>query len=285
MNHAVPAVPVEAVAALTPSQPQIHYSVRQPPGGAAARRCVVLAHALGCDSTLWDGLADALVADAGPPTRVVCYDHRGHGKSARPAGPYTLDELADDAARVITTAADGLPVVFVGLSMGGMVAQLLALRRPDLVQALVLANTSSAFSPEARVVWDERIAGIRAAGNLEASADGAMSRWFTAGFRVGHADIVAHYRQRVATQDPDCYVATCQAIRDLDLTGRIGAIDVPTLVMAGAQDPGTPVAMAEVIAREIAGAQLVILPDASHLSVIEQPVAFARAVQQFLARP
>jgi 3-oxoadipate enol-lactonase len=247
-------------------------------GPLAAPLTIVLSHALGLDAMMWDALANLLAADH----RVITYDHRGHGASDCPAGPYSIAELADDAARVVEQAAGGESVVFVGLSMGGMVGQQLALTRPDLVQALVLANTSSGYPVAARAVWDERIATIAAKG-LEAVADATMQRWFHEGYRAAKAAAVARARRRVVSQNPVGYLASCAAIRDLDLSDQIHAIRQPTLVIAGELDIGTPPAMSELIAQRIEGAQLVLLKRASHLSVLEQPVAFASAVRDFIA--
>ncbi|MEY2688020.1 MAG: 3-oxoadipate enol-lactonase [Pseudomonadota bacterium] len=276
-RHTPPTNAAEAVGSLIGHQQAADHG----PGHAgplAAPLTIVLAHALGMDAMMWDALANSLAADH----RVITYDHRGHGASDCPAGPYTLAELADDAARVIEQAAGGQPVVFVGLSMGGMVGQQLALVRPDLVQALVLANTTSGYPAAARAVWDDRIATITAQG-LDAVADATMQRWFHEGFRAAKAATVARARRRVVSQNPVGYLASCAAIRDLDLSEQIHAIRQPTLVIAGELDIGTPPAMGELIAQRIAGAQLVLLKRASHLSVLEQPVAFAGAVRDFLA--
>lgn len=269
----------------TAGHPAIAYSVlearqRRPDGAdGAAPLTIVLSHALGCDRMMWDGLAAELSAEH----RVITYDHRGHGASAAPPGAYTLEELADDAARVIdATVPAGERIVFIGLSMGGMVGQLLALRRPERVRALVLANTSSGYPAEAREVWRQRITTIEAQG-LAAIADATMQRWFTAPFRAAQAATVARIRRRVVSQDPVGYVGCCHAISALNLTDRLGAIACPTLVIAGAEDPGTPPAMAETIARQIPGAQYLLLAQAAHQSVIEQPVAFTLAVRTFLA--
>jgi 3-oxoadipate enol-lactonase len=125
--------------------------------GKAPRHTVVLSHALGCDLTMWDSLANQLAADC----RVIAYDHRGHGSSDAPEGLYAMADLADDAARLLRELDTG-PVVWVGLSMGGMVGQELALRHPSLVRALVLANTTSGYPEAARAVWEQRIATVRA---------------------------------------------------------------------------------------------------------------------------
>jgi 3-oxoadipate enol-lactonase len=260
----------------TASAPALHYSVRAPRSGKAPRHTVVLSHALGCDLTMWDHLATLLAADC----RVIAYDHRGHGSSDTLPGMTSIADLADDAARLLRELDSG-PVVWVGLSMGGMVGQELALRHPSLVRALVLANTTSSYPQAARDVWEQRIATVRD-GGIEAIADAVMARYFHDGFRARHGAIVARFRQRLVTTDASGYIACCNAVGKVETTARLGAIGVPTLVIAGEWDQGTPVAMAQQLAAGIAGAELQVLAEASHLSAIEQPAAFAAAVQGFL---
>lgn len=261
--------------------PTIAYSLFEPrrPGNAGpAPRHIVLSHALGADRMMWDELAVAL----SERHHVLVYDHRGHGDSAAPTGPYTLEALADDAARVIDAALPaGTPVVFVGLSLGGMVAQTLALRQPHRVEALVLANTSARLPEGAGAVWAQRIASVEA-GGLEAIADATLQRWFTPTFRAAQPATVARIRRRLVSQDAQGYIGCCHAVAGLDLEAGIGAIRCPTLVLAGSEDSGTPPALSEAIAAAITGATCRRLPTA-HLSVIEQPDAFAEAVQDFLA--
>lgn len=267
---------MNAVTGLTVSAPRLHYGIQGPRDGNTASRTFVLAHALGCDLTMWDALTDHL-AEHG---RVVRYDQRGHGGSEAPAGPYTLAELADDAARLIAELALG-PVVWIGLSLGGMVGQELALRHPGGVRALVLANTTSGYPAQARAGWSQRIAGIRQ-GGLEAIVDGAMQRWFHAGFHAQQPQTVAHWRARVLGCNAAAYIACCQAIAGVDTTARLPGIAAPALVIAGALDQGTPPEMARVIAQGILHARLVVLPEASHLSVLEQPLAFRNALDDWL---
>jgi 3-oxoadipate enol-lactonase len=277
-----PAAPGDAVhpgvgrEGMTRSAPSIHYSVRAPRNGKAPRKTVVLSHALGCDLTMWDQLANQLAEDC----RVICYDHRGHGSSAAPAGPYAMADLADDAARLLRELDSG-PVVWVGLSMGGMVGQELALRHPPLVAALVIANSTSGYPEEARAMWRQRIDTVRA-GGIEAIADAVMGRYFSDAFRAGHAATVARFRRRLTTTDVEAYVGCCAAVAGIDTTERLPRIAVPALVIAGELDAGTPLPMSETLAQRIPGARLAVLQDASHLSATEQPEQFSQVVSQFM---
>lgn len=261
----------------TVSAPALHYSVREPRNGSFPRHTVVLSHALGCDLTMWDGLANLLAADC----RVIAYDHCGHGSSDSPAGMYAMADLADDAARLLRELDTG-PVVWVGLSMGALVGQELALRHPSLVGAMVLANTTSAYPKEARDALQQRIDTVREHG-LEAIADATMARYFTDAFRGEHPATVARFRRRLVTMDPGGYAGCCHAVATVDTTRRLGQIAAPVLVIAGELDEGTTVGMAQTLANDIPRASLTVLPRASHLSVIEQPEAFARAVTAFIA--
>lgn len=278
-----PASPLDAVhpgvgrEGRSAGSPTLHYSVREPRNGKRPRHTVVLSHALGCDLTMWDALAKRLSFDC----RVIAYDHRGHGSSDAPPGPYAMMDLADDAARLLRELDTG-PVVWVGLSMGGMVGQELALRHPSLVGALVLANTTSRYPEPARAAWTQRIATVRDQG-LEAIADAVMARYFHDAFRAAHPATIARFSQRLLTTDPAGYVACCAAVGAVDTGARLGQISVPTLVLAGELDQGTPVAMAETLAEGIPAARLQVIEQASHLGAIEQPDAYLDAVAGFIA--
>lgn len=240
---------------------------------------VVLSHALGCDLSMWDGLA-ALLASR---FSVLRYDHRGHGASPAGAGAFDIDTLADDAARVITGHSGGAPVHFVGLSMGGMVAQSLAVRHPGLLASIVIANSAACYDAAARAAWQQRIATVRAQG-VAAIAEGAMERWFTPAFRAdvlgGGAARVAQLRARLEATDPVAYAQACAAVAAIDFRAAHARIACPALVIAGSRDTATPPALSEAIAAGIAGARLATI-DAAHLSAVEQPEAFARLLVEF----
>ena len=252
------------------SAPQIHVTVQGegPP--------VVLSHALGLDLHMWDGFAARLAATH----TVLRYDHRGHGGSAMPPGPYTMDDLVDDAARVIREWGRG-PVAWVGLSMGGMVGQGLAVRSPELLRCAVLANTTARYPEAAASTWAARIAAVEQ-GGMAAVAGAVVERYLHADFRAAHPETAAMLRDELLRTDPRGYVACCHAVAAVDWLDRLAAVKVPTLVIAGGRDVGATPAMAEAIAGRIAGAELEVFADASHLSVAEMADAFAERVERFL---
>jgi 3-oxoadipate enol-lactonase len=257
------------------SRPQLKVAVQ---GATAAGAPIVMSHALGLDLHMWDELAAHLAA-AHP---VMRYDHRGHGGSAVPAGPYAMDDLVDDAARLIREWGRG-PVVWIGLSMGGMVGQGLAVRYPELVKAVVLANTSSKYPEAAAAIFAQRVTAVRT-GGLAAIVDSVLERYFSAAFRASQPEAVAVARGTVLRSDPVGYAACCQAVGGVNWLDRLSTVACPTLIIAGALDVGAPVAMSQAMAERIPGAELVVLEEASHLSVAEQPALFEQHLTAFLVR-
>ena len=239
---------------------------------------VVLGHALGCDLGMWDGVAAILKARY----TVLRYDQRGHGRSQAPPGPYTLAMLADDAARLISAQAAG-PVHFVGLSMGGMVAQALAASHPQLLKSIAIANATHWYDDAARTLWRARVNTVLTQG-VGAVADGAMQRWFTPEFRAdqagGGAVRVAALRHRLESTDAAAYAASCEAVAGIDFRASNRRIRCPALVIAGTRDEATPVAMLQAVCSSIPGAQWRTL-EAAHLSAVEQPAAFASLLEEF----
>jgi len=242
---------------------------------------VVLSHALGCDLSMWDGVAAILKQRF----TVLRYDHRGHGQSAALLGPYTMDMLADDAAALIQAQAAGGPVHFVGLSMGGMTAQSLAARYPQLVKSITIANAANHYNEAARAMWHARMATVEAQG-VAAIAEGAIQRWFTPEFcadvPAGSTARVADVRQRLEKMAAAPYVASCAAVAGIDFRSSNAGIRCPSLVIAGSRDEATPPALSEAIVSSLPGARLATLP-AAHLSAVEQPAAFAALLEEFFA--
>jgi 3-oxoadipate enol-lactonase len=153
---------------------------------------------------------------------VLRYDHRGHGESAAPPGPYTMDDLVADAARAIREWGRG-PVAWIGLSMGGMVGQGLAVQHPELVRGAVLANTTARYPESARPTWAARIAAVEQ-GGMAAVADAVVERYLHSDFRAAHPDVAAALRARLLRTDPAAYVACCHAVAGVDWLDRLDKV-------------------------------------------------------------
>lgn len=249
----------------------IHYEI------SGSGPVVTLSHSLASDLSMWDGLAAALV----DRHTVLRYDMRGHGATDAPEGAYSFGLLVADAVGLL----DALRIEhthFVGLSIGGMIAQHFALAHPERLDRLVVASSSSRTPVEARALWAERIALARAQG-MKAHVEATLGRWFTPGYRAAHPETMARVGALIEATPVAGYAGCGAAICELDLNGKLAAVSAPTLVLVGADDPGTPPLLSEIIARKIPGARLEVVPDASHLLNIEQAETFNRLVGDFLA--
>lgn len=243
-----------------------------------SRPWVVLSHALGSDHTMWN----EVVAILARTRRVLRYDHRGHGRSGGADAPFTIEDLADDAARLIEKHCDGGPVDFVGVSMGGMTAQALAQRHPGGVRSIVVANSASNYDDEAQAGWQTRIETVKSKG-MGAIADGAMQRWLTPEFAAEPtrgAPRVRELRSVLEGTRPGPYIEACRAVAGIALDAGNARVACPTLVIGGTRDEATPLRLSERIAAAIPGARLVTI-DAAHLSNVEKPDAFVALLTDF----
>lgn len=238
---------------------------------------VVLSHALALDRRMWDALSAALA----PHCTVVRYDTRGHGQAPVSGASYTLDDLAEDAAALIRSLNKG-PVVFAGLSLGGMVGQALAARHPELLRGLVVINSAAHYAD--RSLWDTRIAAVKNSG-MSAVAESSLDRWLTPAFRQspeGQA-VAEGLRERLLQTDTQGYVHACEAIAAMDLRAGNRRITTPTLIVAGRQDQATPPALSQAMANDIAGSHMVEI-DAAHISAAENPRALAQAMIDWMGK-
>lgn len=237
---------------------------------------VTMSHCLACDLSLWDRQAQALR----DRYRVLRFDTRGHGQTSTPPGPYSLDQMAEDVCGLLTGL--GIDAThFVGLSMGGMIGQLFALKYPEMVQSLVLCDTTSQWPDGSWPVWEKRIRTVQAKG-MNPVVEPTIERWFTAPFRERRRDVTDRIRGLLRATSPEGYVGCCHAVAKINTTDGLGAIDCPALVMVGEEDPGTPVAMARTMCQALPSAELAILNSASHLSNVEQPEEFNQVLLRFL---
>ena len=238
---------------------------------------LVLSHSLACSVRMWDPQIEALKGSY----RILAYDTRGHGGSEAPKGAYSLEMLADDLKALIDHLGVKNPH-YCGLSMGGMIGQTFALKYPGVFRTLMLADTTSGFPAQAGPLWQERIR-IAEEKGMQPLVQPTLERWFTEPFRKSQPAPVAGIARLIASTPVPGYVGCCHAIPKINLTARLKEIKAPILVICGDMDPGTPPAMSEAIRDNAPGSKLVMIPQAAHLSNLEQPALFTRAMQEFMA--
>jgi 3-oxoadipate enol-lactonase len=239
------------------------------PGGPP----LLMINSLGADLRMWEPQIPAL-----GDRRVIRYDARGHGRSPVPEGRYALADLGGDALALL----DRLGIAsadICGLSLGGMTAMWLAAHAPERVGRLVLCCTSALFGPPR--MWADRAALVRAEGT-GAVADAGVARWVTPAFTAAQPEATTMLRDMIAATPAAGYAGCCAAVEDMDLRADLARIDTPALIIAGADDPATPPAHAEVIAAGIAGSRLVVIPEAAHLATYEQPDTANRLIREAL---
>jgi 3-oxoadipate enol-lactonase len=245
----------------------LHALVDGPPDAPV----LVLGPSLGTTTALW---APALphLADR---YRLIRYDHRGHGGSPVPDGPYRIEDLGGDVLALLDRL--GVERAHVaGVSLGGMVAMWLAANAPERVDRLVPICTTTRFTPPE--MWRDRAAAVRANG-LSSIADAVVARWLPP---ETDAALVAAAYDLLAGVPDEGYASTCEALEVADLAPDLARITAPTLVFAGALDPASPPAHAERIAAGIAGARVMVVPGAAHLAVLTHPAAVATSMTAFL---
>lgn len=235
---------------------------------------LMLSNSLGTTMSMWDDQAE----DFSARYRLLRYDTRGHGASSVTPGDYGLDRLGRDAVSLLDIL--GIDQAhFCGLSLGGMTGQWLGLFAPERIRRLVLANTSPFMGPAN--AWQQRMDLVRREG-MSAIAEAVLERWYTPAFQQTASEAVARSRRQLLDTDPQGYAGCCAAIRDMDLRPLLGLITKPCLVIAGRADPATPPEQGQMIAEAAPNAHLTLL-EAAHLSNIERPDEFTRAVLDFLS--
>lgn len=254
------------------SSVDLHYMLEGPEDAPV----LAMSNSLGTTLAMWDEQAPIL----GERFRLLRYDHRGHGASPVPPGPYTIDDLGRDVLALL----DRLEIEnfsFCGLSLGGMVGMWLASEVPECVERLVLCCTSAKLGPPEN--WTLRAETVREDG-LKAVSDAVLEIWFTLAFREGNHQTVEWARNMLESSPPEGYASCCEAIRDMDLRGRLGDIQAPTIVIAGADDEATPQDHAGLIHDSIPDCGLEIIPRAAHLANIEQPETVTRTILDHLTQ-
>lgn len=235
---------------------------------------VLLLHPVGLDKTFWDPLP-ARLSDR---FEVMAVDLAGHGESPPAARPGSMEDRVADIAGLIESTGRGRACVL-GVSFGGMIAQNLALARPELVSALVLTACPGRIAPEARETLRQRGADAEANG-MEAILDATLRRWFTEPFLS--TEVVARVRERLLANSVSGWAAAWEAIATHDALDQLHAVKVPTLVVAGEHDLSTPVEAKRALAAAVPGSRLEIIPGAPHMLQIECAETYAGIVSAFL---
>lgn len=247
---------------------RLHYRVDGDPDG----KPVVFANSLGTDLRLWDGVLPLLPAGL----KYIRYDKRGHGLSSLPAGPYKMGQLVSDVEKLMEHlgVTDAL---FVGLSIGGMIAQGIAVKRPDLVNAIVLSNTGAKIGT--KEMWDDRVAAVQA-GGIEPMADTVMERWFSAAFRA-KPELEA-WRNMLVRQPAEGYAGCSAAIAGTDFYTPTSGLRIPALGIAGDVDGSTPPDLVRETIALIPESRFEIIRGTGHLPCVEAPETYAAILTTFI---
>ncbi len=247
---------------------KVHYTDEGDPDGAP----IVFANSLGTDLRLWDALVPLLPAGL----RIIRYDKRGHGLTEGTPAPYSMGTLVRDAELLL----DHLQVkdaLFVGLSIGGMIAQGLAVKRLDLVRALVISNSAAKIGTAQ--MWHDRVDKCRADG-VASIADVTMERWFGKAFRA--TPELAAWRNMLARSDIEGYTGCCSAIAGTDFYTPTSGLRLPCLGIAGSEDGATPPDLVRETTDLVPGSQFALIRGAGHLPCVENPLEYARVLTAFI---
>jgi 3-carboxy-cis,cis-muconate cycloisomerase len=252
------------------SRPMMHVDLAFTIEGPDDAPAVVLSNSLGSTPAMWDPLIPVLAERF----RVVRYDHRGHGRSPVPEGPYDIDDLSADVLALLNRL-ELERVHWCGLSLGGMVGMWMAISAPERIDRLVLCCTSARLGPPE--MWADRAATVRAHG-VDAIADAGIERWLSPGFIEREPEIAAGVRAMLVSTPAEGYAECCGAIERMDQVPMLHLIGAPTLVIAAEDDPATPPEHGALIASTVPGAQLAVVKDARHMATIEQPAAMTELI-------
>ncbi len=246
----------------------LHYREDGDPDGPP----VVFANSLGTDFRLWDHVVGLLPKSL----RLIRYDKRGHGLSECPKAPYTMGSLVSDVEKLMERLAVR-DAAFVGLSIGGLIAQGIAAKRMDLVRAMVLSNTGAKIGT--REIWDDRIATARAEG-MASLVDATMDRWFSKAFQK--TDEFVAWRNSFERQVLEGYIGCSQAISGTDMITPTSGLTLPTLGIAGSEDKATPPDLVRETTDLVRGSRFHLVRGAGHLPCVEKPGEYAEVLTGFL---
>ncbi|WP_324133507.1 3-oxoadipate enol-lactonase [Bosea sp. (in: a-proteobacteria)] len=244
--------------------------------GAPDAPPILFSNSLGTTHRMWDAIVDEFAVDF----RCIRYDTRGHGASTFDGQAFDIATLADDVVALLDNL--GLESAHIaGLSLGGMTGQALAIRHPRRVRSLMLMATAAHLPSQA--AWADRAALVRREGT-QAIVEATLQRWFTPAIVAAAPPALMRVKEEFVAIDREGYAACCEAIGAMDLRPELGRITAPTAIIAGHDDPATPVAMMLEIAAGIRHATLTVMPDSAHLLAVQRPAATAALLRAFLAK-
>ncbi|MGO1118351.1 3-oxoadipate enol-lactonase [Rhodovibrionaceae bacterium A322] len=246
--------------------------------GGASALTLVFSNSLGTDFRIWDVLIGRLKETLGCPIRTICYDKRGHGLSTAPESPYEMADHVGDLEGLLDYLNVSQAVV-VGLSVGGMIAQGLAAKRPDLVKGLVLCDTAARIGTVE--IWEPRIAAVTA-GGIDSISDAILERWFSEDFRANRTDELAGYHAMLTRTPKSGYLGTCYALMNTDYSDSTRNLKMPTLCLVGSEDGSTPPDLVKATADMIDGASFAEIEGIGHLPCLEAPEAVLLLLTDYL---
>lgn len=239
---------------------------------------VTLSHALANNLTLWDDV----VAQLKGRYRVLRYDQRGHGKSPVVPGPYTFSQLIADAVGLLD-AVGIARTHWVGLSIGGMIGYGLGIEHPERLITIVACDSRPDAPPDYAAYFQHRIDLAREKG-MAGVVEPTIERWFTPETRAKNPPVLDKVRGMILSTSEEGHAGCAEALKLLSFGPRLHEIKVPTLILGGAKDKGAPPEALRDAAAKIPGAEHAVIPDAGHITALENPAAFQRVLDDFLAR-
>ena len=235
---------------------------------------MVCINALGTDLRIWDGVVPRFT-DRHP---VLRFDKRGHGLSDCPPTPYSIHDFSSDIFELLDFL-DMPKVIFVGISVGGMIALDFAASWPERVHSMVLCDTAPIIGTAD--LWNDRIKKLRENG-MHSMAEAILARWFAPKFKEKSPAAYQGYYNMLTRMPLEGYTGTCEALRDADLTEASRTIETHTLILCGAEDISTPPDLVRELAELMPDAEFHLIPGAGHSTCIEQPALVAEQIERFL---
>ena len=253
----------------------IHFKfIQHTPSGDGGATTFIFINSLGTDFRIWDAVVPVLKEYG----NILLFDKRGHGLSDTAADTKGLESFLNDLLALLQHLSI-IKCTIVGLSVGGMIAQLLANHYPEMIDKLILCDTRHKIGNS--ITWNERIAAVKEHG-LQSISDSVMQRWFSESFRTNQSDRVAGYKNMLERTPTLGYIQTCEAIRDSDLTSIAKQIKIPALCIVGSEDKSTTPGEVKDLADLIEGSGYEVIQGSGHIPCVDNPRALSNIIIDFI---